>query len=56
MVPSPYDRPSGCPFHPRCPAAMPGVCDEVVPEPVSLGYGREVRCHLYTPVAEPACV
>jgi peptide/nickel transport system ATP-binding protein len=47
MVPSPYNRPTGCPFHPRCPAAMPGVCDRVVPEPVALGDGREVSCHLY---------
>jgi peptide/nickel transport system ATP-binding protein len=26
-VPHPYNRPSGCSFHPRCAAFMPGVCD-----------------------------
>jgi peptide/nickel transport system ATP-binding protein len=47
MVPSPYQRPTGCPFHPRCPVAMPDLCDRVVPQPVALGDGREVSCHLY---------
>src|SRR5260370_38796176 len=30
-VPHPYDRPSGCPFHPRCPEFMPGACDRQGP-------------------------
>jgi oligopeptide/dipeptide ABC transporter ATP-binding protein len=47
MVPSPYDRPAGCPFHPRCPAFMAGTCDVVVPTPTRLEDGREVSCHLY---------
>jgi oligopeptide/dipeptide ABC transporter ATP-binding protein len=47
MVPSPYNRPRGCPFHPRCPAAMPGKCDRVVPTPVEVGPGRRVSCLLY---------
>jgi peptide/nickel transport system ATP-binding protein len=46
-VPSPYHRPSGCPFHPRCPAFMPGVCDTQRPVLTQLGDGRAVRCHLY---------
>jgi peptide/nickel transport system ATP-binding protein len=55
-VPGAYTQISGCPFHPRCPAAMPGVCDvyEPVLRPAS-GAG-EVSCFLYhqpdgTPVA-----
>jgi peptide/nickel transport system ATP-binding protein len=52
MVPDPFTRPSGCTFHPRCTAFMPGVCDQLVPPPVSLGPGRDVRCLLYGP--EPA--
>jgi peptide/nickel transport system ATP-binding protein len=56
MVPSPYNRPSGCPFHPRCPMAMPGLCDQVVPEPIALADGHQVSCHLYTSVPEPARV
>jgi oligopeptide/dipeptide ABC transporter ATP-binding protein len=46
-VPHPSRRPSGCPFHPRCPAFMPGICDKVEPAPVLLGPGHTVRCHLY---------
>ncbi len=26
-VPHPYDRPPGCPFHPRCPDFIAGTCD-----------------------------
>jgi peptide/nickel transport system ATP-binding protein len=47
MVPSPYSRPRGCPFHPRCPHAMPGICDRFEPRPTPLGSGREVSCFLY---------
>jgi oligopeptide/dipeptide ABC transporter ATP-binding protein len=48
-LPSPDRPPPGCPFHPRCPKAMP-ECAEVVPEPRDIGIdGRShlVRCHLY---------
>jgi len=47
MVPDPYNRPSGCPFHPRCDKFMPGTCDRIVPKRISLSKGREVRCLLY---------
>ncbi|MEM7134806.1 MAG: ABC transporter ATP-binding protein [Chloroflexota bacterium] len=47
-VPNPYQRPSGCPFHPRCPEFMPEVCDVHYPPQVEVGYGHRVRCHLYT--------
>jgi peptide/nickel transport system ATP-binding protein len=46
-VPYPLDRPSGCSFHPRCPAAIPGRCDRDEPEVHVLGVGQEVSCHLY---------
>jgi peptide/nickel transport system ATP-binding protein len=48
-IPDPYSTVTGCPFHPRCPAFMPGLCDTVLPEEVSLpGNTRHtVRCHLY---------
>ncbi len=48
-VPNPEFPPSGCPFHPRCPKAMP-QCAEVVPEVLDVGTpGRphKVRCLLY---------
>ncbi len=47
MVPSPYQRPQGCPFHPRCDQAIPGLCDRVVPQPISIGVDHETRCLLY---------
>ncbi len=47
--PSALRVPSGCPFHPRCPAAMPGTCDAAFPEVTRFGGGHAVACHLYPP-------
>ncbi len=46
-IPSPLERPSGCPFHPRCPRFMPGQCDRSMPPRTSMGNKRFVRCFLY---------
>jgi peptide/nickel transport system ATP-binding protein len=48
-IPDPYSTVTGCPFHPRCPAFMPGLCDTVLPEETHIaGDTRHtVRCHLY---------
>jgi peptide/nickel transport system ATP-binding protein len=46
-IPHPYNRPAGCPFHPRCPAFMPGVCDGSEPALRHLGGGQAVSCFLY---------
>jgi peptide/nickel transport system ATP-binding protein len=48
-IPHPLARPPGCPFHPRCPDAMPGRCDVNVPVEVSLGDNHVTACHLYPP-------
>lgn len=48
MVPSPYHRPRGCLFHPRCPSFMKGACDVIEPSLVSVGDGRQVSCLLYS--------
>ena len=46
-VPHPYDRPVGCPFHPRCPDFMPGTCDREPPAPRAVGDRHTVSCFLY---------
>jgi peptide/nickel transport system ATP-binding protein len=53
MVPSPFNRPKGCSFQPRCPDAIPGLCDVVEPPLTPLGSGRDVSCHLYTATENP---
>jgi oligopeptide/dipeptide ABC transporter ATP-binding protein len=39
------DFPAGCPFHPRCPHAMP-VCAETMPAVTALADGHMSACHL----------
>jgi oligopeptide/dipeptide ABC transporter ATP-binding protein len=48
MVPHPFNRPEGCPFHPRCEQKMAGICDVYVPEREEPSPGRQVRCLLYS--------
>ncbi|WP_122088762.1 ABC transporter ATP-binding protein [Halalkalicoccus subterraneus] len=47
VLPDYTDPPSGCRFHPRCPAAMAGTCDVERPPRYELSSGQEVACHLY---------
>src|ERR1700733_13898551 len=51
-LPHPFNRPPGCPFHPRCPDAMADRCAVRVPVPVATEPGRIVSCFLYHDVAE----
>jgi len=44
-IPSLINPPSGCRFHPRCPARLPH-CDRIEPKPL-WEKGRVVACHLY---------
>ena len=46
-IPHPYNRPVGCPFHPRCPSFMVGICDQREPELLPVGSGQFVSCFLY---------
>jgi peptide/nickel transport system ATP-binding protein len=44
-VPSPRNRPTGCPFHTRCPRFIGSICQEEKP-PVREGEnGHAIRCH-----------
>ena len=46
-VPHAYDRPKGCPFHPRCSSFMAGVCDIDSPRLLPITQGHEVSCFLH---------
>jgi peptide/nickel transport system ATP-binding protein len=48
-IPSPFQRPSGCPFHPRCSRAMQGRCEVHMPTLTQLDVQHSVRCLLYEP-------
>ena len=47
MVPSPFEKRSGCPFHPRCDHKMQGVCDVIKPESIQLSAHHRVECLLH---------
>ncbi|MEF2231151.1 MAG: ABC transporter ATP-binding protein [Pseudodesulfovibrio sp.] len=46
IVPSIFDLPEGCRFHPRCPKAFP-KCSLILPPLREAAPGRHVRCWLY---------
>ncbi len=46
-VPSPFERPSGCTFHPRCDRIIKGVCESQVPGTTNITEDHLVSCHLY---------
>jgi peptide/nickel transport system ATP-binding protein len=43
-IPSPFDRPSGCPFHPRCKECELGVCDAGEPQVAQFSETHRVWC------------
>jgi len=53
-IPHPFNKPRGCPFHPRCPQAMPGKCDQQSPVLQTIGTQQQVSCFLYQSVEMPA--
>ena len=45
-IPSPLERPEGCVFHTRCPQAVSGKCDAVVPHLMAVEPGHAAACVL----------
>ncbi|MGH9245878.1 MAG: ABC transporter ATP-binding protein [Acidimicrobiales bacterium] len=50
-LPHPFNRPTGCPFHPRCVHAISGLCDRDAPKLRTVSEHHEVSCHLETEAA-----
>jgi peptide/nickel transport system ATP-binding protein len=46
-IPHPFNKPRGCPFHPRCEKAMAGKCDVRVPALQAIGEKQAVSCFLF---------
>jgi oligopeptide/dipeptide ABC transporter ATP-binding protein len=42
------DPPAGCRFHPRCPIAEAGRCDDIDPPSIEFDNGHTATCHAYT--------
>ena len=46
-IPSPLERPAGCPFHTRCPQFIAGTCEVNEPAEIRLSETHSVSCFLY---------
>lgn len=53
-LPHPFNRPSGCPYHPRCDERKLTACVSRVPELVALNTQQSVSCVLYHDQVEKA--
>lgn len=51
-VPHPFDRPSGCPFHPRCDDFIADQCDSIDPHRRMVSPNHNARCLLYSASVE----
>ncbi|MCK4725106.1 MAG: hypothetical protein KAT29_04865, partial [Anaerolineales bacterium] len=45
-IPSPLDKPTGCPFHTRCPRMLGEICRTAVPPWQSSADGKQIYCHI----------
>ncbi len=46
-IPHPFNKPRGCPFHPRCEKFIAGKCDTRIPALQPIGEKQWVSCFLY---------
>ena len=51
-VPHPFNRPKGCPFHPRCDDFIDEQCNRIDPPRHAIGGQHSVRCLLYSAAEE----
>lgn len=51
-IPSPQNRPKGCPFATRCPRKVGSICDDTPPPEQVSAAGHRIACHI--PMAELA--
>ncbi|RME69992.1 MAG: ABC transporter ATP-binding protein [Chloroflexi bacterium] len=51
-IPHPFNRPPGCPFHPRCVDFMPGVCNVQTPVLQPVNERQAASCFLHHSIAE----
>jgi len=49
MVPSPFQRPTGCTFNPRCDHRIKGLCDQIFPDSIVVTENHEARCLMVDP-------
>jgi len=52
-LPHPFNRPPGCPFHPRCLQVM-ARCSAAVPRLMPVAERQLASCFVYRDEAEPA--
>lgn len=45
-IPSPRNKPTGCPFHTRCPRCLGDICVKETPPIHRTEDGHEIRCHI----------
>jgi peptide/nickel transport system ATP-binding protein len=45
-IPSPREKPSGCPFHTRCPRRLGDICVQEKPPIQRTSDNHEIRCHI----------
>ncbi len=51
-IPHPFNRPSGCPFYPRCTDFIAGVCNERLPTLQPVNDKQSASCFLYHNAAD----
>jgi oligopeptide/dipeptide ABC transporter ATP-binding protein len=51
-IPHPFNRPSGCPFYPRCTDFITGVCNERLPVLQPVNDKQSASCFLYHDAAD----